>query len=57
MVLGASIGGMFIDAAGVPGVIWCGLIFAALSMVVIVAKVVMLGARAHRRPAMVPLGS
>lgn len=49
VVLGASAGGLFIDAAGMPGVIWCGLIFAALSMVVIVAKAAMFGARAERR--------
>lgn len=41
VVLGSSIGGLFIAAAGMPGTIWCGLIFAALSLLVVAVKVIL----------------
>lgn len=57
VVLGSSIGGLFIDAAGMPGTIWCGLIFATLSLVVIAVKAVMFGPHATRLPRLKPASS
>lgn len=48
VVLGSSIGGLFIDAAGMPGAIWCGLLFAAITLAVIAVKAVLYGAHAQR---------
>ena len=39
VVLGSAIGGSFINAFGVHGIVWCGLIFCVLSVLVIAAKV------------------
>jgi predicted MFS family arabinose efflux permease len=41
IALGSWIGGVFINAYGLPGTIGCGLLFAALSLIVIVAKAVL----------------
>lgn len=43
VVLGSAAGGLFIDAVGMPGAIWCGLIFASLSLLVIVLKLALVG--------------
>ena len=40
IAIGAWIGGVFINAYGLPGTIWCGWLFAAASLLVIVAKAV-----------------
>jgi predicted MFS family arabinose efflux permease len=41
VVLGSAVGGLFIDTFGTAGVIWCGLGFSVLSVLVIVAKIVL----------------
>lgn len=38
VVLGSAVGGLFINGLGMPGVILCGLMFAALSVIAIGAK-------------------
>jgi DHA1 family inner membrane transport protein len=38
VVLGSAVGGLFIDSFGTAGVIGCGLIFSALSALIIGAK-------------------
>ncbi|MDP9032701.1 MAG: MFS transporter, partial [Pseudomonadota bacterium] len=43
VVIGASVGGLFINAFGTTGVIGCGLIFAALSLLVIGWKALAFG--------------
>lgn len=48
VVLGSSIGGLFIDAAGMPGAISCGLLFSALSLLVIGVKTMLFGPHADR---------
>jgi len=40
IAIGAWIGGVFINAYGLPGTIWCGWLFVAASLLVIVAKAV-----------------
>ncbi|MFZ4875573.1 MFS transporter [Janthinobacterium sp. Mn2066] len=50
VVLGAVVGGWFIDAFGVRSVIWCGLLFAVLAVAVIAATVTLYG-RAPRHAA------
>lgn len=52
IAIGAWVGGLFIEAYGLPGTIWCGLIFALLSLIVLGAKAVLYGAgvdRSNRR--------
>ncbi|MBB3228238.1 putative MFS family arabinose efflux permease [Luteibacter sp. Sphag1AF] len=44
IALGAWIGGVFIEANGLPGMIGCGLVFAVLSLAAIAAKAVLYGA-------------
>ena len=51
VVLGSLIGGIFIDTVGMRGAIWCGLLFAILSLIIIAAKAILFGRHAHR-PAM-----
>ncbi|MFJ3483273.1 MFS transporter [Pseudomonas sp. NPDC090202] len=48
IAIGAWVGGLFIEAYGLPGTIWCGLIFALLSLIVLGAKAVLYGAGADR---------
>ena len=48
IAIGAWAGGVFIDAYGLPGAIWCGLIFGVLSFVVLGAKALLYGAGAER---------
>lgn len=48
IAVGAWIGGVCIEAAGLDGIIGCGLVFAALSFVVIAAKAWRYGARPTR---------
>lgn len=55
VVVGSSIGGVFISAWGMPGAICCGLIFAALSVLVVAVKVAMFGP--HAGSASVPQGA
>ncbi len=43
IALGAWVGGLFIDAIGMPGTIWCGLLFATLSLIVIATKAALFG--------------
>jgi predicted MFS family arabinose efflux permease len=43
IALGAWTGGLFIEAAGISGIIWCGLCFAALALVIIAIKAVLFG--------------
>ncbi|WP_233081205.1 MFS transporter [Pseudomonas cremoris] len=45
IALGAWIGGVFIDTYGLPGTLVCGLLFAGLALLVIVAKAVLYGPR------------
>lgn len=45
IALGSWIGGVFIDTYGLPGTLVCGLLFAGLSLLVIVAKAVLYGPR------------
>ncbi|MGF0237758.1 MFS transporter [Rhodococcus sp. IEGM1300] len=45
IALGSWIGGVFINAYGLPGILWCGLIFAGLSLVAIVTGAVLDRAR------------
>lgn len=45
IALGAWIGGVFIDTFGLPGTLICGLLFAGLALLVIVAKAVLYGPR------------
>jgi len=37
-VIGSSTGGLFINTFGMAGAVWCGLLFAALSLAVIGLK-------------------
>jgi DHA1 family inner membrane transport protein len=48
IAVGAWVGGLFINAYGLPGTIWCGLIFAVLSFIVLGAKAVLYGAGSDR---------
>lgn len=48
VVLGSLLGGLFIDMAGMPATIWCGLLFAALSLLAVAVKTVLYGPHAHR---------
>lgn len=48
VVLGSSIGGVFINAAGMNGAIWCGLLFATLSFIIILMKAALFGRHEHR---------
>ena len=48
IALGAWVGGLFIDAIGMSGTIWCGLIFAILSFAVIGVKAAMFGSYPDR---------
>ncbi|MBB5606402.1 putative MFS family arabinose efflux permease [Janthinobacterium sp. S3T4] len=41
VVLGSAIGGIFINAFGLQGIVWCGLIFCVLSVLAIGAKVLL----------------
>lgn len=45
IALGSWIGGVFINAYGLPGILWCGLMFAGLSLVAIVTGAVLDRAR------------
>ena len=45
IALGSWIGGVFIDTYGLPGTLVCGLLFAGLSLLVIVVKAVLYGPR------------
>lgn len=45
IALGAWIGGVFIDTYGLPGTLVCGLLFAGLALLVIVAKALLYGPR------------
>ncbi len=45
IALGSWIGGVFIDTYGLPGTLVCGLLFAGLSLLVIVIKAVLYGPR------------
>jgi len=44
VVIGSSVGGLFINTFGMPGAIWCGLLFAVLSLAVIGLKAIFYGA-------------
>lgn len=57
VVLGSSVGGLFIDAMGLPGVIWCGLIFAVLALIAVAAKAAMYGAASERPARLSPTSS
>lgn len=48
VVVGAGIGGVFIDAMGTQGTIWSGVLFGVLSATVITMKVVLYGEHATR---------
>lgn len=48
IALGSWIGGVFIDTWGLPGTIWCGLLFALLSLLTIGAKAMFYGGREER---------
>jgi predicted MFS family arabinose efflux permease len=48
IAIGAWVGGLFITAYGLPGTIWCGLIFAVLSFIVLGVKAVLYGAGSDR---------
>ncbi|WP_242489280.1 MULTISPECIES: MFS transporter [unclassified Pseudomonas] len=43
IALGSWIGGVFIDTWGLPGTIWCGLLFAFLSLLTLGAKALLYG--------------
>jgi predicted MFS family arabinose efflux permease len=49
VMLGSLAGGVFITRLGMPGAIWCGLGFAALSFVTIATKAVLFGSSALPR--------
>lgn len=46
VVIGSSAGGLFINAFGMTGAIWCGVLFTALSLLVIGVKAIFYGAAA-----------
>jgi DHA1 family inner membrane transport protein len=48
IAIGAWVGGLFITAYGLPGTIWCGLIFAVLSFIVLGVKAFLYGAGSDR---------
>lgn len=48
IAIGAWVGGLFITAYGLPGTIWCGLIFAVLSFVVLGVKAALYGGGSDR---------
>ncbi|KAB0494326.1 MFS transporter [Pseudomonas vancouverensis] len=48
IAVGAWIGGLFIEAYGLPGTIWCGLICAVLAFIVLAVKAVLYGGGAER---------
>lgn len=41
VVLGSAIGGSFINVFGVHGIVWCGMIFCVLSVLLIAAKILL----------------
>ncbi|WP_261398071.1 MFS transporter [Pseudomonas sp. DR48] len=47
VVVGSSAGGLFINTFGMTGAIWCGLLFAVLSLAVIALKAIFYGASAE----------
>jgi len=47
VVVGSSAGGLFINTFGMTGAIWCGLLFAILSLAVIALKAIFYGASAE----------
>lgn len=51
VVLGSALGGSFINAYGVQGIVWCGLIFCLLSLAAIAAKVLLYPAPSGRATA------
>lgn len=51
VVLGSALGGSFINAYGVQGIVWCGLIFCLLSLAAIAAKVLLYPAPSGRAAA------
>lgn len=48
IALGSWIGGVFIDTWGLPGTIWCGLLFALLSLLTIGARAMFYGGHQKR---------
>jgi predicted MFS family arabinose efflux permease len=48
IAVGAWIGGVFIESSGLDGIIRCGFVFAALSLVAIAAKAILYGAGPYR---------
>jgi predicted MFS family arabinose efflux permease len=48
IALGAWVGGLFINAIGMSGTIWCGLIFTVLSLIVIAIRAALFGAHPDR---------
>lgn len=52
VVLGAYCGGLFIDAFGIAGVIWCGCLFALLALLAITVKAGLYGTGTMRRGGM-----
>ncbi|AXI61010.1 MFS transporter [Pseudomonas kribbensis] len=48
IALGSWIGGIFIDTWGLPGTIWCGLLFALLSLLTIGARAMFYGGHQKR---------
>jgi MFS transporter, DHA1 family, inner membrane transport protein len=57
IAIGSWIGGLFINAYGLPGTIACGLLFAALSLIVIAVKAVLYGPGSERSAAQVVVGA
>ena len=52
VVIGSSVGGLFINTFGMTGAIWCGVLFAVLSLAVIALKALFYGASADAGRAM-----
>jgi DHA1 family inner membrane transport protein len=48
IAIGSWVGGLFITAYGLPGTIWCGLVFALLSFIVLAAKAALYGGGSDR---------